>query len=228
MSQKETKTSILSLVPAGLDTGLESKSFRDLPHLQKMAGLVFLLLNVKRQSWGDTSTELTQLFRSESFRLEEEGKPHKTLGDLIEGSREFVSRWVELNDKNSKEIPEIIAKKIEELGNPFGLDIDVTRAVLEMANDHFETQLRNDSIKIGTYDHNWKPDPVEYFEEIIINMFEDGRNSGMSPFSNTDFPAGSYHAQIFPPDVARQVRILIQRRDDEIRARVKEKMAKKH
>lgn len=209
MTDRETEISIQSLIPTGLGTELELKSFRNIPHLQKVAGLVFLLLSVKKQYWEETYEELEQIRRLEFARLAEEGRPHETLGDLIQGSTEYVSRWVELRNRDSKEIPEIVAKKLKSLDNPLGLDMELTRAVLEMANDYFETQLANDAIDTGAYDPDWNPDPVEYLEGIIIDMFE---------FDSLGF----YGDRIFPPDVAREVRLLIQKRREEIRSKITE------
>ena len=106
-----------------------------------------------------------------------------------------------------KNLPEIIVEKLNEHGNPFGFEPELTRAILEMANDELQTQIRIDSRSLPP---DLRPDPMAYFEGIMVAMFEEGHLSGMSQFSNTKFPAGTYHREIFPKEVAQQMRDYIE------------------
>lgn len=221
---QENLPSIKSLVPANIESLPESASFEHLPHLQRVGGLVFLLLLAKERFRQQTASELSNVAQNQIDRLKTEGVMAKTLQDLFTHSREFLDTWLTLHDRNKKELPKIIADKIEEHGSPFGFEPNATRAILEMANDFYENQRFCDSISCGP--DNDLPPPTEYFEEMTIQIFEFGRKSGLNPFSYTDFPAGNYFNQIFPPEVAREMKTLIKQRDDEIDKRIKEKLAK--
>lgn len=190
------------------------EGIKNLPHLQKVAGLVFLLLEGKGRFWQDSNHQLNEKAQSELERLKKEGITPKTkesegTSSLWPFELLLNSNWrdlyLSLNKRNREGLPKIIADKLQKHGDPFGFGPKITQAILEMANDTFETQLSSDSIKIGTYDPEWKPDPRNYLDDVIIRMFEEGRLSGLTPFSHTKFPAGDYHKEIFPLKVRQQM-----------------------
>ncbi len=222
---QENWPSIRSLIPAKIKSLPESTSFEHLPHLQRVAGLVFLLLLAKERFWEKTASELSEVAKDQIDRLKTQEVVATTLQDLFTHSREFLDTWLSLHDRDNKELPKIITDKIEEHGSPFGFGQGVTRATLEMANDFFENQRFCDSVKCGPDDN--LPPPTDYFEEIMIQMFKFGRTSGLNPFSYTDFPAGNYHNQIFPQKVTQEMTMLIRQREEGIERRIREKLEKK-
>lgn len=195
---------IRDLVPKNVSFEARSlEGIRKLPHLQRVAGLVFLLLQAESVIDGQFRNEFEK-YRDENFN-----EIQISFTDFIlrenPGSTSLISEIAK-----GKKLPEIITEKLNERGNPFGFDPQVTRAILEMAKDELQTQIRVDLIKAGTYDPDSKPDPIIYFEEIMVAMLEEGNLSGMSPFSNTKFPAGEYHKEIFPREAAQQMRGIIE------------------
>ncbi len=206
---------IRDLVPRNVS--LEARSLegiRNLPHLQRVAGLVFLLLEAKSRFWEKSDIELKEKAQSELERLKQEGITPKT--EASEGTSglwpfellvnsDWTNLYLSLDKRDKKDLPQIIADRLRTYGDPFGFGSEVTRAILEMANEAFETQLSCDSIDSGTYNSNWNPNPIDYLEETMIRIFEEGRLSGLTPFSQTKFPAGDYHRKIFPRDVAQQM-----------------------
>ncbi|OGH19561.1 MAG: hypothetical protein A3D74_02635 [Candidatus Levybacteria bacterium RIFCSPHIGHO2_02_FULL_37_13] len=212
-NERTRRQPIRDLVPTNIS--LDSpEGIKNLPHLQKVAGLVFLLLEGKVRSWQQSSQQLNEKAQSELERLKQEGiTPRTEESEGTSGLTTFEllvnSDWRELRlstmEHDRKDIPKIIADKLHEHGDPFGFGPETSRAILEMANDAFETQLSCDSIKVGTYDPEWNPDPRDYLEEVMIRIYEEGMLSGLTPFSHTKFPAGQYHGKIFPREVRKQM-----------------------
>ena len=213
-------SAIRALVPAGIENSLHSRelNFRNLPHLQKVAILTHLLLNAKEHFYEDSGRRRVDVVRKDFEEVKKKKKEAGeegdgvSLGDLMNYSEDYLKTWLELDERDRERLPEIVAEKINEKDNPFGLRSEVVRAILEMANDFYETQLYVDSIKIGTYDPNWQPVPTEYLTDVMEEMFEEGRLSGRNPFSRTKFPAGNYFDEIFTPEASRQMQNLIRGR----------------
>ena len=206
--ERSPRQPIRDLVPRNVS--LESKSLeglRNLPHIQRVAGLVFLLLVAESVS-------------REQFKNEFEKYRDTEINGIKTSFKDFVLSthtnpiWPLSDELNNKKLPEIIAEKLNERGNPFGFEPKLTQAILEMAKDELQRQIHVDSIKIGSYctDTDWKPDPISYFENVMVAMLEEGHLSGMSPFSNTEFPAGEHHREIFPKEVAQQMRDYIEQK----------------
>ena len=213
-------STIRALVPAGIEKNLNSRelNFRNLPHLQKVAILTYLLLNAKEHFYEDSGRKRADVvskdFEEVKKKKKEAGEEGEgvNLGDLINYSEDFLKTWLELDERDREKLPEIVAQKISEKDNPFGLRSEVVRAILEMANDFYETQLYVDSIKIGTYIPDWQPEPTKYLTDVMEEMFEQGRLSGRNPFSRTKFPAGIYFDEIFTPEASKQMQNLIRER----------------
>ncbi len=211
---------ISALVPSGIENILNSRelNFRNIPQLQKVAIITYLLLNAKEHFYEESASKRAAVasrdFEEVRKKKKEAGEEGDgiSLDDLLSYSKNFIKTWIETDERDREKLPEIVAQKISDKGNPFGFDPEVVRAILEMANDFYETQLSVDSIKIGTYDPDWQPIPTKYLTNVMEDMFEHGGSSGRNPFSRTKFPAGNYYHEIFTPEASRQMQHLIKER----------------
>lgn len=193
---------IRGLVPAIAETGLEGRripNLRNLPHLQKVVVLTYFLLKSKEHAYGDTVNTISE----EARKM---GKPSFAIEKI---TPELASLWVNLNKRNRDNLPEAISGEIDKMEDPFGLDSEVTRATLEMANATFENIRAEESIDLAG-DDSPPPLPTEYLDSVIIEMFEIGRIVGQH--SATQFPAGSYYDRIFTPEASEQLRAILPRR----------------
>lgn len=187
---------IRDLVPK--DISFESlEGIKNLPHLPRVAGLVYLLLEgearINRQftdefeRFRDPALDETQISFTD-FVLSQNPESTLLISEILKG----------------KTLPEILAEKLNEHGDPFGFGPELTRAILEMAKDSLKTLEYCNAV--STDNPERKPDPRNYLDDVMIRMFEEGRLSGLTPFSNTKFPAGTYHREIFPREVRQQMR----------------------
>lgn len=193
LNERSPSQSIRDLVPMN---SLDSpEGIKNLPHLQRVAGLVYLLLEAKSVNDEQFKSEF------EKFREPDLDEIQISFTDFVlhqnPRSTFFISKILK-----GKNLPEIIVEKLNEHGNPFGFGPELTRAILEMANDELQVRIRIDSRRLPP---DSRPNPMVYFEHIMVGMFDEGYLSGLSPFSNTRFPAGTYYREIFPKEVVQQM-----------------------
>lgn len=206
---------MLNLVQKNVSPEVRSlEKIRSLPHLQRVATLVFLLIETKSRFWEKSNIEILEKTQKETERLEQQGVSPKTKDSKgaygfsileLDANSDWLGLYFSLDKRNREDLPKIIAEKIEEYGDPFGFGQQVTRSILEMADDSFENQISDIA---DDADSEWNPNPIDYLENVMIDMFGNPRFSGGSPFLNTKLQAEMHmrYEKIFPKDVAEQMR----------------------
>ena len=203
-----TPSPIRALVPTNL--ALEQSTLermRQLPHLQRVAGLVVFFLEAKGRLYEQTADKLSEAIQTESETLRREGiVTVQPAGEALDYTRlpqptqELLFRFLSLGVENVDGPTESIMERLEETGNPFGFEPDVTRSILDMANYFFQEESNNTSIRSPEL----SPDYTEYFEIIMMLMYECGQPDWPDPYL-FDIPGGLHYSHIFPPEAAAQM-----------------------
>lgn len=196
---------MLALVPCDFETSLERQiDLKDLPHIQRLAGLVYFFLVARERFDQDSINQLKDAEDEEIERLKREEpqllKPGFSFFEHLVNT-DWRELYLGLAERNSKQLPEILTAKIAENGDVFGFG-ELTRAILEMANDRFENEKNANKT---TFERGSFPRQTKFFEHVMFEMLTRGLRVGSESWYTT-YPAGEYYSEIFPPEVLAQMR----------------------
>ena len=206
----ERRERFYQLVPKDLTDSLQSSQLTlpDLsqnPHLQRFAGLVFYFLHGKERSYSEGNINLQRTTEKVLKNPSLESKFELPFDTLVH-SVEWRTLYLTL-EKRAQSLHMLITRELDLIGNPFGFDLEVTSAILEMANyahEYIVIELsRGSGVEI-------MPSPTEMFAGVLIDIFEEHRDYPPMTIPNFNKPRPSrFLKKIFPLEVASQMRQLI-------------------
>ena len=205
----EYRERFYQLVPKELTDSLQSSQLTlpDLshnPHLQRFAGLVFYFLHGKERSYSEGNINLKRTAENVLNKPSPESEFDLPFDKLVHSEWRTLYLTLEKRDRN---LHMLITRELNLIGNPFGFDLEVTSAILEMANYAHEYMVHELSRGSGV---EIMPSPTEMFPAVLLDIFEEHRDNPPMTLPDFNKPRPSrFLKKIFPLEVAEQIRQLI-------------------